>query len=37
MHPHTKKVIMITVISLGIIMFAYMNPVYVVHVALGVP
>jgi hypothetical protein len=36
MHPHTKKVVMMTSISLGIIVFAYMIPVYVVPVALGV-
>jgi hypothetical protein len=36
MHPHTKKVVMMTAISLGIIVFAYMIPVYVVPVALGV-
>lgn len=36
MHPHTKKVVMMTAISLGIIMFGYMIPVYVVPVALGV-
>lgn len=36
MHPHTKKVVMMTAISLGIIVFAYMVPVYVVPVALGV-
>lgn len=36
MHPHTKKVVMMTVISMGIIMFAYMIPIYVVPVALGV-
>ena len=36
MHPHTKKVVMMTTISLGIIMFAYMIPVFVVPVALGV-
>jgi hypothetical protein len=36
MHPHTKKVVMMTAISLGIILFAYMIPVYVVPVALGV-
>lgn len=36
MHPHTKKVVIMTAISLGIIMFAYMIPVYVVPVALGV-
>ena len=36
MHPHTKKVVMMAAISLGIVMFAYMIPVYVVPVALGV-
>jgi hypothetical protein len=40
MPPHTKKVVMMAAISLGIIMFAYMFaymiPVYVVPVALGV-
>lgn len=36
MHPHTKKVVMMTAISLGIIMFAYMIPVFVIPVALGV-
>lgn len=36
MHPHTKKMIMMTAISFGIIMFAYMIPVYVVPVALGI-
>ncbi|HEY3094912.1 MAG TPA: hypothetical protein VGJ42_04040 [Nitrososphaera sp.] len=35
MHPHTKKVVMMTAISLGILVFAYMIPVYVVPVALG--
>ena len=36
MHPHTKKVVMMTSISLGIIIFAFMIPVYVVPVALRV-
>src|SRR5687767_8984601 len=36
MHPHKKKVVMMTAISMGIIMFAYMIPVFVVPVALGV-
>lgn len=36
MHPHTKKVVTMTAISLGIVMFAYMIPVYIVPVALGV-
>jgi len=36
MDPHTKKVVMMTVISLGIIMVAYTIPVFVVPVALGV-
>jgi hypothetical protein len=36
MHPHTKKVVMMTAISLGIIIFVYMIPVYVIPVALGV-
>lgn len=34
MHPHTKKVVMMTAISMGIIMFAYMIPVFVMPVAL---
>jgi hypothetical protein len=34
MHPHAKKVVMMTSISLGIIIFAYMIPVFVVPVAL---
>jgi hypothetical protein len=36
MHPHTKKVVMMTAVSLGIIMVAYMVPVFAVPVALGV-
>jgi hypothetical protein len=36
MHPDTKKVVIMTAISLGIIMFGYMIPVYVVPVAIGV-
>lgn len=36
MHSHTKKVVMMTAVSLGIIMFAYMIPVLVVPVALKV-
>ena len=36
MHSHTKKVVIMTAISLGVIMFAYMIPVYVVPVAIGV-
>lgn len=36
MHSHTKKVVMMTAISMGIIMFAYVIPVFVVPVALGV-
>jgi Na+/H+ antiporter NhaC len=36
MHPHTKKVIMMTTISMCIIMFAYVIPIFVVPVALGV-
>jgi hypothetical protein len=36
MHPHTKKVVTMTAISMGIIMFAYVIPIFVVPVALGV-
>lgn len=36
MHPHTKKVVMMTAVSMGIIMFAYVVPIFVVPVALGV-
>ena len=36
MDPHMKKVVMMSAISVGIIMFAYMVPVYVVPVALRV-
>jgi Na+/H+ antiporter NhaC len=36
MHPHTKKVIMMITISMCIIMFAYVIPIFVVPVALGV-
>ena len=36
MNPHTKKVVLMTGISFGIIMFAYFIPIYVVPVALGV-
>lgn len=36
MHPHTKKVVMMTAISLGIIMFAFIMPVYVVPAALAI-
>jgi hypothetical protein len=36
MHPHSKKVVIMTAISFGIIVFAYMIPVFVVPVALGV-
>ncbi|HEV8405094.1 MAG TPA: hypothetical protein VGQ13_04215 [Nitrososphaera sp.] len=36
MQPHTKKVVMMTAISFGIIMFAYVIPVYIVPAAVGV-
>ena len=36
MHPHMKKVVMMTAVSLGIIIVAFMVPVFVVPVALGV-
>lgn len=36
MHPHTKKVVMMTAISMGIIMFAYVIPIFIIPVALGV-
>jgi hypothetical protein len=36
MHPHTKKVVTMTAVSMGIIMFAYVIPILVVPVALGV-
>ncbi|OLC85135.1 MAG: hypothetical protein AUJ08_03070 [Thaumarchaeota archaeon 13_1_40CM_3_50_5] len=36
MQPHTKKVVTMTAISLGIIMFAYVIPVYIVPAAIGV-
>lgn len=36
MHPHTKKVVTMTAISLGIIIFAFLIPVYVVPAALAV-
>lgn len=36
MHPHTKKVVMMTAISLGIIIFAFIMPVYVVPTALAI-
>ncbi|HKZ61100.1 MAG TPA: hypothetical protein VJZ68_01615 [Nitrososphaera sp.] len=36
MAPHTKKVVMMPVISLGMIMLAYIIPLFVVPLALGV-
>ena len=36
MDPHTKKVVLMTSISFGIIMFAYFIPIYVVPVVLDV-
>jgi hypothetical protein len=36
MDPHTKKVVILSAISIGALMFAYMVPVYVVPVALKV-
>lgn len=36
MYLNTKKVVMMTAISLDIIMFAYMLPVFIVRVAVGV-
>jgi hypothetical protein len=36
MDLHTKKVVIMSAVSIGIIMFAYMVPVYVVPVALRV-
>jgi hypothetical protein len=36
MQPHTKKVVLMVSISLGIIMFAYCIPIFVVPVALGI-
>jgi hypothetical protein len=36
MHPHTKKVVMMTAISLSIIIFAFIIPVYVIPVALAI-
>jgi hypothetical protein len=36
MNPHTKKVVMMTAVSLGIIMFAYMVPIVIIPVALKV-
>ncbi len=36
MQPHTKKVVMMTAISFGIIMFAYVIPIYIVPAVVGV-